>query len=194
MTELESVLNDLPVGWNTGFDEDSATAILRAALHAAQPRGPVALSGVYFLFNALEVVYIGQSRNVLSRIGTHMAEGIKQFDTFTIIRVDPEHRIMRERQLIRTFKPYYNNISYREQGFMPAKEVAEILGVTEYHIRHLIKLYKIPWVFGSGGHCDTKPEFFKPYLESADTGNPVTVIERWPNAGKLNFDEPTPND
>ena len=47
-------------------------------------------SGVYFLYNKGELVYIGKATNITRRIVDHVEEGTKEFDTvrYTKIPVD----------------------------------------------------------------------------------------------------------
>ena len=63
-------------------------------------------SGVYFLYNKDELVYIGQSDNLYRRIGQHIAEGVKTFDRFELYPTKDCIRL--EGFLIELFKPKYN--------------------------------------------------------------------------------------
>lgn len=66
-------------------------------------------SGVYFLYENDELVYIGESENVFSRIGTHIKEGVKDFDNWTYVEVDnTKNRKHLESFLINICKPKYN--------------------------------------------------------------------------------------
>jgi len=163
---LESFINTLPSGWNTGFDEKTANEILNKGLASAIPcDSPTRLSGVYLLYSSNIVVYVGQSGNVLSRIGSHVCERVKIFDAYTIIPIEPKLRIMRERQLIRTFSPYYNVTSSADQGFLPLSKIAEQFDVSKDVLYEVLRKYRIPWAFTSGYNCLTKPEFFEPYID-----------------------------
>ena len=66
----------------------------------------VGVPGVYFLCHKVKVVYVGQSVNVLQRVGAHM--GVKTFDAVYFIRVPPSDLDFVEGELIRTLKPKYN--------------------------------------------------------------------------------------
>lgn len=48
------------------------------------------VSGVYSLFLAGELQYVGQSTNILSRVGVHYHLGKIKFDTFSFERCAPE--------------------------------------------------------------------------------------------------------
>jgi len=62
--------------------------------------------GVYFLIKDEEIVYVGQSVNIFSRIGAH--ETLKDFDTFTYIECDKSELNIIEAKYIVKFKPKYN--------------------------------------------------------------------------------------
>jgi hypothetical protein len=66
----------------------------------------VGVPGVYFLCHKAKVVYVGQSVNVLQRVGAHI--GVKTFDAVYFIRVPPSDLDFVEGELIRTLKPKYN--------------------------------------------------------------------------------------
>lgn len=77
--------------------------------------------GVYFLFDGDELVYIGQSDNVFRRIGQHIAEKAKVFDSWEVYETDDYIRL--EGLLINLLKPKYN----RTNG-------TQILGISkDYH-------------------------------------------------------------
>ena len=67
----------------------------------------VVKEGVYFLYDGEELVYIGQSDNIYRRIGQHISDGVKRFDSFCFYEVG-EERIILESYLINKFKPKYN--------------------------------------------------------------------------------------
>lgn len=66
-------------------------------------------SGVYFLYDGDELVYIGESENIFYRIGTHIKEEVKDFDHWTFIETETyKERKQLESFLINIFKPKYN--------------------------------------------------------------------------------------
>lgn len=77
--------------------------LLRVAIGAAQ-------SGIYFLCSGPDVVYVGQSTSVLSRLCTHVAHGRKTFDLGRVFFLAcPPHDLVRvERHWINTLRPKYN--------------------------------------------------------------------------------------
>ena len=63
---------------------------------------------IYVLFQGQEVVYVGQSINVYSRLGTHYQEGTKEFDSFRILYCKKKRMSFWERKLIKAYEPRYN--------------------------------------------------------------------------------------
>lgn len=64
-------------------------------------------SGIYFLLRNKEVVYVGQSVDVLGRISRHRREG-RAFDAYAYIDCAPEEMDRLERLYIRAFVPEEN--------------------------------------------------------------------------------------
>ncbi len=69
------------------------------------------LCGVYFLVDAEEVVYVGQSVSVHGRVSDHIGDGVKRFDRALAIHVPPEDLDATENAFIRALKPRYNRRS-----------------------------------------------------------------------------------
>lgn len=65
------------------------------------------ITGVYFLIRKAEIVYVGKSTNVSSRIGAHSRLG-KDFDSFSIIEIDLEYLDFEEERYIKKFRPILN--------------------------------------------------------------------------------------
>lgn len=65
------------------------------------------ITGVYFLYHGAVLQYIGQSVNILSRVGQHKADG-KEFDSFTFIRCDGADLDALEIACIKMFRPVLN--------------------------------------------------------------------------------------
>lgn len=64
-------------------------------------------SGIYFLIKGLEVVYVGQSLDLLHRIARHRREG-RDFDGYAHIACAPEKLDELEAQYIAAFAPRHN--------------------------------------------------------------------------------------
>lgn len=65
-------------------------------------------SGVYFLYRFGEIVYVGQSSDVLRRVGEHMADRHKEFDEVAFVPCQPLNRLWMESQYISRIRPEYN--------------------------------------------------------------------------------------
>ncbi len=64
------------------------------------------VSGVYFLFDREELIYIGSSIDCPNRIREHRKD--KEFDSYYIIKTLPEDRLEIEADYIQKFKPPLN--------------------------------------------------------------------------------------
>ena len=65
-------------------------------------------SGIYALYLHDEIVYIGQSLNVFTRVDKHINEGVKDFDYFKVFLCHKYKLDKFEKELIRQHKPHYN--------------------------------------------------------------------------------------
>ena len=64
---------------------------------------------IYALIKDQEIVYIGQSYNVMQRLGKHIQEGLKDFDSYSIVcKVTQDDVDEVERKYIDDLKPKYN--------------------------------------------------------------------------------------
>lgn len=68
------------------------------------------VSGIYFLCDGNEVVYVGQSTCVIARLGQHIAEGAKVFDHSRVFFLPCPIASLNtvEKHFIDTIKPKYN--------------------------------------------------------------------------------------
>lgn len=74
---------------------------------AAVPAGTAC--GIYFLLLDGEIVYVGQSLNIHSRMGNHLSTtNFKPFDSAAWIPVDPAELKWVEAFYIAKFRPLYN--------------------------------------------------------------------------------------
>lgn len=81
---------------------------LDRAKEAAESFRVPELCGVYFLFKQGELVYIGQSRNLIRRLDGHHAEkGRDFFDSLSFLPVAPELLDIVESWYCLTFKPTF---------------------------------------------------------------------------------------
>lgn len=70
------------------------------------------IRGIYYLFNKWELVYIGQSENIIRRINEHTN---KEFDEFSYIEIDRNIWLDDiEKEEIRKYKPRLNKNLYEK--------------------------------------------------------------------------------
>ena len=69
--------------------------------------------GIYFLIHRDEVVYVGQSVNVLARVMQHVREGIKKFDAVFYLDVSVAALSAVEYAFIQYLTPKYNGVCPR---------------------------------------------------------------------------------
>lgn len=74
----------------------------------ARPVDHIDNVGIYVLLREGEIVYVGQSQNIKSRIGTHLAEKAKIFDSYYVIYCDSFQLNDLEAEFIIKFDPIYN--------------------------------------------------------------------------------------
>lgn len=66
--------------------------------------------GVYFLMQDKEVVYIGSSNDIFTRVGNHKAEKLKIFDNYCFVECQTEILLQKELDYIVKYKPKYNKV------------------------------------------------------------------------------------
>jgi hypothetical protein len=69
--------------------------------------GNIEKCGVYFLIKNDEIVYVGQSIRIFSRLYFHLKD--KDYDSFTFIEFEPHMLIYEETRYILKFLPKYNH-------------------------------------------------------------------------------------
>lgn len=104
---------------------------------------PIVESGIYVLKKKKKVVYIGESGNVLLRIGQHLKNDIIDFDSVEAFELDESTRKYVESILINTYLPLYNN--YHKNAFKevfdkstPHERLLMSMGISE-------KFYSVDW-------------------------------------------------
>jgi hypothetical protein len=68
------------------------------------------ICGIYFLISDDEIVYIGQSINVISRVASHKKD--KEFDSFSYVEVPKDGLSLFEAAYIDAYKPKLNERFY----------------------------------------------------------------------------------
>ena len=88
------------------------------------------ICGVYFLFDGDEMVYIGQSRDILLRLRVHEADATKPFDRWAYVDVPEKDLMDVEARYIRMFQPPYNRthqVFPRRRHIRPSKTLGKVV-------------------------------------------------------------------
>lgn len=75
-------------------------------------RFPRQISGIYFLYQGEELIYIGKSKNIFGRVGSHCAHG-REFDSWTYAPVEQDEILQAERKAIEKYRPRLNCMTRR---------------------------------------------------------------------------------
>lgn len=100
---------------------------------------PPVICGIYFLMRGDQVVYIGQSINVVSRVCTHMREGKKNFDHFRYMPCDFNDLDKIEASFISMFDPEYNSTMPPGFGFYSVHQWSNFYDVPVRLLRAFIE-------------------------------------------------------
>ena len=65
------------------------------------------MTGIYFLLDGNEVVYVGQTKDFVNRIKSHSN---KKYTSYRFIECEAKHLLEYEGRWIRKFKPKFNKI------------------------------------------------------------------------------------
>lgn len=66
------------------------------------------MPGVYLLKDKGDIVYVGKSINIISRIKDHKREKLKRFDSYSIIKCETSELDNIEAQMIWHYQPVHN--------------------------------------------------------------------------------------
>lgn len=72
------------------------------------PRGAVGLCGIYFLLNRGEIVYVGQTTNILRRLIRHNQERTKVYDAVSFLACRPDELDDLELVYVEALVPRHN--------------------------------------------------------------------------------------
>jgi hypothetical protein len=97
------------------FRGDHAVKISEAGIVGLEKLSVTIFSGVYFLVLQEHVVYVGQSTNVLSRIGSHSQNPLMKFDASFYVPIQRKNLLEAERKWIKEFDPQYNRECWRRE-------------------------------------------------------------------------------
>ena len=90
---------------------DSRRELLRKHLLDNAKVGALEIvSGIYFLFDRGNIVYVGKSLDIFVRIRTHYRDEAKVFDRWAYLKCPAEGLDEMEREYIELFQPYLNKV------------------------------------------------------------------------------------
>ena len=98
LAKLEGMLGDVSIGYDRH-------GLLNLGTIKSTRQPVYKICGVYFLFKGEELIYIGQSINIMGRINTHH---ISDWDTYSYVEVPKWDLSDTEREYIYKFKPPRN--------------------------------------------------------------------------------------
>lgn len=150
---------------------DAARLTLQADLFKqAVPLNWDTVSGVYFLFDGDEIVYVGQSKNVHARIATHMSEGLKVFTHWAFIQLPDGERLEAERYLIELFKPKYHRVLLADLGFVSRQSLEAEFGLPMWAADKIVTAHNVPCAPGNMIHAEK-------FAEAIGKPLPVKVVD-----------------
>ena len=101
-------------------------------------------SGLYFLFNQGECVYVGQSQiSILSRIAHHLLD--KEFDAVTVLDLPPNADLLNtlEAEYIWRLAPRYNMGMPRNPYYMSKEALKSVLHISARKLNRILKTHCI---------------------------------------------------
>jgi len=131
-------------------------------------------SGVYLLLDKEEIVYIGESGGLYSRIGSHQKK--KVFNSFRILPCKQSRRKYWEKVLIKKYKPKYNRFK------LPKGSTWKRLSVSYEAYRFLQSELEIRDITSSDAFdyqakLDTRYRHNQAKLEARYSGFPTTELK-----------------
>jgi len=64
------------------------------------------IEGIYFLIKNKEIVYVGQSNNIVARVGSHLSDKTKSFDSYSFVEISRLNEV--ESYFIHNLRPEFN--------------------------------------------------------------------------------------
>ncbi|MBC8485860.1 MAG: hypothetical protein ISS80_04270 [Candidatus Cloacimonetes bacterium] len=110
------------------------------------------IQGIYFLIEKNDIVYVGQSSEIIHRISNHAKDGNYNFDEFSYIKCPKEFLDNLEAYYIYTFKPKFNSVLPKNKYFKSINQMKEVFNLPVKVLRLWIKLYDIK-DNGDGYYC-----------------------------------------
>ncbi len=106
---------------------------------------PLKITGIYFLIesNENEIVYIGQSLDIMSRIMQHQRDILKDFDAFSILECSPEFLSTLEAHFIYKFHPRLNRSFPVNRIYKSLEQIKKIYDVNTLLLKRWMKYKSI---------------------------------------------------
>lgn len=124
-------------------------------------------SGIYFLFDGNELVYVGRAINVYHRVHTHVTEGRKSFDQWAYVDCPVDKLDDLEAAYISEFRPKYNSeTTYLHPGFAFRKEIRRRFKLSSDVFEGICDRFNIERV----GHVYDGTAFATAYAECVASG------------------------
>lgn len=99
--------------------------------------------GIYFLFDGNEVVYVGQSVNILARINVHLAQEKKAFDAFAFVEYPQDVLNEVEAAYIVKLCPRYNTGLPQNQTWANLETIHRKVNIRKDKLKKFIKNKRI---------------------------------------------------
>ena len=101
------------------------------------------IKGIYFLISKNEIVYVGQSCEILSRVETHRKQNKKIFDSFSYFEYDFDNLDNIEAYFIFKLKPKYNVTIPENDTYKTLHQIKNILNISKPTLTRFMKSNKI---------------------------------------------------
>lgn len=109
---------------------------------------PKWVTGIYFLFDGDEIVYVGQSVDIMTRVGAHLRD--KVFDSFNYIECDLCDLNNLEATYILELKPKYNQALPQNDFWLSSNILKRQLGISKKELKKMIKEQNIEVMYFLG--------------------------------------------
>lgn len=103
------------------------------------------IRGVYLLWSRGIVVYVGQSENILQRVGVHLANPKKEFDGYCYAVIEQGNLNQIEADLIVRYQTRLNNSLPINQKYVTANQLKKQMGFSGWDLRRMLKKLTPVW-------------------------------------------------
>ena len=138
----------------------------------------VSQTGVYFLFNQNDVVYVGQGQDILSRIGHHALAGKKQFDSYAYLPCPADQLNEAEAHFIHLLQPYYNKTIPFNDTYKSLPTIKRTLGVNLNVLKRYMQHQRLP--LNQATYLLTDFQELRPFISWLHTHHPNVYLQQCP--------------